>query len=257
MGNILIVDDELATRHTLAALLRRTGYRTEEAASGREALERITRQHFDLVILDLKMPEMDGTEVLRTARPLVPDTVFIILTAYGTLDSAMVAIRHGAFDYLLKPSSMQEIIRVVEAGLAQRRQRLAQEDPVTLLEKTLESLKSRAREPEMLPSPERFLQASEVSVDTLRRLVVVRGQPVELTPTEYDILVYLLRHREQVVSSRELVAHLRGYELDERDARVVLRAHMHRLRHKMERDPARPHLICTVRGTGYRLADIP
>jgi two-component system KDP operon response regulator KdpE len=109
----------------------------------------------------------------------------------------------------------------------------------------------------MLPSPERFLQASEVSVDTLRRLVVVRGQPVELTPTEYDILVYLLRHREQVVSSRELVAHLRGYELDERDARVVLRAHMHRLRHKMERDPARPHLICTVRGTGYRLADIP
>jgi DNA-binding response OmpR family regulator len=255
MASILIVDDEQATRHTLAGLLRRTGYRAEEAASGREALEHITRQRFDLVILDLKMPEMDGTEVLRAARPLASDTVFIILTAYGTLDSAMVAIRHGAFDYLLKPSSVQEIIRVVEAGLAQRRQRLAPEDPVTLLERALEGLKSGARETETAPSPERFLQAPEVNVDTLRRLVVVRDQLVELTPTEYDILVYLMRHREQVVSSRELVAHLRGYELDERDARVVLRAHMHRLRHKLERDPARPRLICTVRGTGYRLAD--
>ena len=254
-ANILIVDDEWATRHTLAGLLQRTGYRIEEAASGREALEHITRQHFDLVILDLKMPEMDGTEVLRAARPLAPDTVFIILTAYGTLDSAVVAIRHGAFDYLLKPSSMPEIVRVVEAGLAQRRQRLARENPVALLERALEELKSHGEEPKPAPAPERFLQAPEVNVDVLRRLVVVCGEPVDLTPTEFDILVYLLRHRDRVVSSRELVAHLRGCELDERDARVILRAHMHRLRHKLERDPSHPRYICTVRGSGYRIAD--
>jgi len=256
-ANILIVDDERAARHTLAGLLRRLGYRTEEAASGREALELFTRQHFDLVILDLKMPEMDGTEVLQAARPLAPDTVFIILTAYGTLDSAMVAIRHGAFDYLLKPCSMQEIIRVVDAGLAQRRQRLTQEDPVTLLERALEGFKSRAEGPPITPDSERFLQAPEIRVDTLKRLVIVRDRPVDLTKTEFDILVYLLRHRERVVSSRELVAHLRGYEADERDARMVLRAHMNRLRHKLERDPARPRLICTVRGSGFRIADNP
>ena len=254
-ATILIVDDDRATRYTLASLLRRAGYRAEEAASGREALECITRQQFDLVILDLNMPEMDGTEVLQAARPLAPDTVFVILTAYGTLDSAMVAIRHGAFDYLLKPSPMQEIVRVVEAGLAQRRQRLAQENPVALLERALDSLKSRGEEPATTPDSQRFLQAPDISVDTLRRLVVVRGQPVELTTTEFDILVYLLRHRERVVSSHELVAHLRDCELDERDARVVLRAHMHRLRHKLERDPAHPSLICTVRGSGYRIAD--
>jgi DNA-binding response OmpR family regulator len=254
-ANILIVDDERATRHTLAGLLRRTGYRTEEAASGREALETIARQHFDLVILDLKMPEMDGAEVLQAARPLAPDTVFIILTAYGTLDSAVVAIRQGAFDYLLKPSSMPEIVRVVEAGLAQRRQRFAQQDPVVLLEKALEGLRSKAEEPGTSLAQERFLQAPEVNVDTLRRLVVVRGQAVDLTPTEFDILAYLLRHREKVVSSRELVAHLRGCELDERDARVVLRAHLHRLRYKLERDPSHPRIICTVRGSGYRVAD--
>jgi DNA-binding response OmpR family regulator len=254
-AHILIVDDEWATRHTLAGLLKHTGYRIEEAASGREALEHIARQHFDLVILDLKMPEMDGTEVLRAARPLAPDTVFIILTAYGTLDSAVVAIRHGAFDYLLKPSSMPEIVRVVEAGLAQRRQKLAREDPVALLERALEELKSHGEEQIPASAPERFLQAPDVNVDVLRRLVVVSGQPVDLTPTEYDILVYLLRHPDRVVSSRELVAHLRGCELDERDARVILRAHMHRLRHKLERDPAHPRIIFTVRGSGYRVAN--
>ena len=254
-ANILVVDDERATRHTLAGLLRHSGYRTVEAASGREALEHLTHQRFDLVILDLKMPEMDGTEVLRAARPLAPDTVFIILTAYGTLDSAMVAIRHGAFDYLLKPSSMQEIVRVVEAGLAQRRQRLAQQEPMVLLERALEGLKAKVEEPETASGPERFLQAQEVNVDTLKQLVVVRGQPVDLTTTELNILVYLLRHRERVVSSRELVTHLRGYELDERDARLVLRTHMHRLRNKLERDPAHPRLICTVRGSGFRIAD--
>jgi DNA-binding response OmpR family regulator len=254
-ARILIVDDEWATRHTLASLLKHTGYRIEEAASGREALERIRRQHFDLVILDLKMPEMDGTEVLRAARPLAPDTVFIILTAYGTLDSAVIAIRHGAFDYLLKPSSMPEIVRVVEAGLAQRRQKLAREDPVALLERALEELKSHGGEQVPASAPERFLQAPDVNVDVLRRLVVVCGKPVDLTPTEYDILVYLLRHPDRVVSSRELVAHLRGCELDEWDARVILRAHMHRLRHKLERDPSHPRIIFTVRGSGYRIAD--
>ncbi len=252
-AHILIVDDEWATRHTLANLLKRTGYRVEEADSGREALEHIKRQHFDLVILDLKMPEMDGTEVLRAARPLAPDTVFVILTAYGTLDSAVAAIRHGAFDYLLKPSSMSEIVRVVEAGLAQRRQKLARENPVALLERALEELKARGEDAMPAPAQERFLQGPDVNVDVLRRLVVVCGQPVDLTPTEYDILVYLLRHPDRVVSSRELVAHLRGCELDERDARIILRAHMHRLRHKLERDPSHPRIISTVRGTGYRV----
>ena len=252
-ARILIVDDERATRRTLAKLFKRMGYRAVEAASGREALERIARRRFNLVILDLKMPEMDGAEVLRKARPLAPDTVFIILTAYGTLDSAIVAIRHGAFDYLLKPSPVKEIVRAVEAGLAERQWRLAHKEPVALLERALAGLKAAAQQPETSPFTERFLQTPDVTVDTLRRLVVVRGQPVDLTPTEFDVLAYLMRHRERVVSCRELVAHVRGYDLAERDARILLRSHVHRLRHKLERDPARPRLLCTVRGSGYIL----
>lgn len=251
-AHILIVDDERATRRTLAELFRRMGYRAVEADSGQAALKRIARQRFDLVILDLKMPGMDGVEVLKAARSMAPDTVFIILTAYGTLDSAIAGIRHGAFDYLLKPSPVKEIVRAVEAGLAERRLRC--EEPVALLERALANLKAAAQQSETAPSTKRFLQALDITVDTLRRLVVVRGQPVDLTPTEFDILVYLMRHCDRVVSCRELVAHVRRYDLDERDARILLRSHIHRLRHKLERDPARPRIIRTVRGSGYILA---
>jgi len=248
---ILIVDDETGVRHTLTELFARLGYQATEAASGQVALDEMARQRFDLAILDLNMPDMDGTEVLKAARPLAPDTVFIILTGYGTLDSAIVAIRHGAFDYLIKPSSVKEIVRAVEAGLAERQRRLSQEEPVVLLERALTSLRDETQRQDALPPAKRFLQTSDVTVDTFRRLAVVRGQPADLTKTEFEILTHLMRHRDRVVSCRELVAHVRGYDLDERDARVFLRSHIHRLRRKLERDPARPHLIRTARGSGY------
>ena len=254
-GNILVVDDEWATRHTLADLLHREGYRVVEAASGPEALKLLASQNFDLVMLDLKMPEMDGTAVLQAAHPLSPDTVFIILTAYGTLDSAMIAIRNGASDYLLKPSSPQEIIRAVEVGLAQRQRVAVREDAVRFLEQALAGLKTAVQTPVTASTSDRFMHILDVTVDTLRQLVVARGKPVELTPTEFDILVYLLRRRGQVISCRELVAHLHGYEVDEVDARIVIRTHMHRLRHKLERDPSEPQVISIVRGRGYRIKD--
>jgi DNA-binding response OmpR family regulator len=253
-ARILVVDDEVSIRRTLTRLFARMGYQAAEAASGQEALEQIGAQRFDLVILDIRMPDMDGTEVLKAARPAAPNTVFILLTAHGTLDSAIVAIRHGAFDYLVKPSPVQEIVRAVEAGLAERQRRLSREEPVALLERALTSLKIAAERRETVSSAERFLQAPDVTVDTLRRLAVVHGQPVDLTPTEFEILTYLMRHQDRIVSCRELVAHVHGYEMDERDARPLLRAHIHRLRHKLERTPHAPNLIRTVRGSGYLIS---
>ncbi len=253
-ARILVVDDEAGIRRTLTQLFTRMGYHATEAASGQEALEQIARQRFDLVILDIRMPDMDGTEVLKAARSMAPDIVFILLTAYGALDSAIVAIRHGAFDYLLKPSPVQEIARAVKAGLSERQRRLSREEPVALLERALSSLRTVADRQEALLPADRFLQAADVTVDTLRRLAVVHGQPIDLTPTEFEILTYLLRHQNRVISCRELVAHIHGCELDERDARPLLRAHIHRLRHKLEHDPANPHVIRTVRGSGYAIS---
>jgi DNA-binding response OmpR family regulator len=254
-AHILVVDDELSLRRTLTQMLNRMGYRAAGAASGKEALRYIGRHTVDLVVLDLKMPGMDGVEVMETARPMAPNIVFIILTAYGTLESAIAGIRHGAFDYLLKPSPMKEIIKTIEAGLAEREQRLEQgEDPVALLERALHTLKdsSEAEDSTVTAgSAERFLQADGVTVDLQRKVVVVRESPVDLTPTEFDILVCMMRQQNHVLSCRQIVAQIRDHAMDERDARILLRSHIHRLRQKVEKDPTDPSLIRTVRGEGY------
>jgi DNA-binding response OmpR family regulator len=262
-ARLLIVDDERGLRRTLGSLFKHLGYQVVEAASGAEALEQIARQPFDLVILDLKMPEMDGTAVLEAARPMAPDTVFIILTAYGTLDSAISGIRHGAFDYLLKPSPVEEIVQSVEAGLVERQRRQQQEeDPVALLERALHTLKGDAppEAPEQPLPPQRFLQMQGITIDLQRQLVVVDEQPIDLTPTEFELLTYLMQHPDRVISCSEMAAHIRGCEMDERDARVLLRSHIHRLRKKIEPDADSPQLIETVRGSGYMLVvhdDLP
>jgi DNA-binding response OmpR family regulator len=254
-AHILVVDDELSLRRTLTQMLNRMGYRAAGAASGKEALRYIGRHTVDLVVLDLKMPGMDGVEVMETARPMAPNIVFIILTAYGTLESAIAGIRHGAFDYLLKPSPMKEIIKTIEAGLAEREQRLERgEDPVALLERALHTLKdsSEAEDSTVTAgSAERFLQADGVTVDLQRKVVVVRESPVDLTPTEFDILVCMMRQQNHVLSCRQIVAQIRDHAMDERDARILLRSHIHRLRQKVEKDPTDPSLIRTVRGEGY------
>lgn len=256
-ARILVVDDEPGIRRTLTQLFTRMGYNAAEATTGQEALALIAKDGFDLVILDIRMPDMDGTDVLKAARPLAPDTVFILLTGHGGLDSAIVAIRHGAFDYLLKPSPMEDIVRAVEEGLLERQRRLSREEPMALLERALTSLKSVPERLESVSPDDRFLQIPDITVDTLRRIAVVRGKPVELTPTEFQILAYLLQNQNRIVSCSELVAHVHGYELDERDARPLLRAHIHRLRHKLEHNPSDPRVICTVRGCGYIITLTP
>ena len=250
-ARILVVDDEDAIRTALGRLFTRLGHQVSEAASGPEALTHLARENFDLVILDLKMPQMEGTEVLQAAQAIAPDTVFIILTAYGTLDSAMIGVRHGAFDYLLKPSPVEEIVRAVESGLAERQRRLQRKDPLAMLEQALATIRSTSQQSETDPSGERFLQVRGITLDTLTRLIVVDDEPVSLTATEFDILACLMRYRNRVVSCSQLVTSVRGYDVDEHEARALLRSHIHRLRHKIEPDPANPQTIRTVRGSGY------
>jgi len=249
-ARVLVVDDEAPMRRTLSGLLEQVGYQVTSAASGAQALACIASESFDLVILDLKMPGMGGIEVLEAAGPQVPETVFIILTAHGTLDTAIAALRQGAFDYLLKPSPVPKILRAVEAGLAERQQRRQQHDPVQLLEQALTTLKAGDRRPRM-PQAGPLSEPAALTVDQARKVALVRGQVVHLTPTEFDLLTYLVDHPNQVLSCQELAAAVHGYDLDERDARLLLRSHIHRLRQKVEDDPADPQWIRTQRGSGY------
>lgn len=257
-ARILIADDEPGIRRTLLDLFKRVGYRPAEATSGTEALQKIRAEPFDLVLLDLNMPGMSGTAVLAEARPHAPDTVFIILTGYATLESAIVALRHWAYDYLFKPSSLREILRVVENGLAWRQQHVSPDDPVALLERALATLKNApadaapvGAEPAPAAPAGRFLQAPGLTVDVHKGLAIIADHAIALTPTELNILAYLMRHPGRVVSAQELGAHLQGVAVSPLEARDLVRAPLHRLRRKLEADPTQPHFIHTFRGRGY------
>lgn len=255
-ARVLVVDDEKTLRHTLSGLLQRVGYEAETATSGKEALHYLAKHSYDVVLLDLKMPEMDGTEVLKRTHRDGDGPIFIVMTAYGTLESAILGIRCGAHDYLLKPSSIDTILNTIEAGLAKReeqRQRQQDNDPIDLLERALANLKQRSEPSESEPEQDdRFLNAPGIFVDLKKHLVLIRDEPAHLTKTEFNLLIYLMQHPNEVLSPAQIVEHLRGYEMDKQEASTFLRSHIHRLRQKIEPDPSQPRLIQTVRGRGYR-----
>jgi DNA-binding response OmpR family regulator len=243
----------------LTDLFDRVGFDAHGVGSGKEALAQLKQEDFDVVLLDLRMPDLDGTTVLERARPHAPTTVFIIMTAYGTLDSAIVGIREGAQDYLLKPCSIDKVLQAVEVGLTERSQQRAesQADPVSLLEQALVTLKQSERPPRPRGAASagqdgRFLRVGDILLDTKKQLVLADGHPLDLTPTEFDILSYLMQHEQFVVSPAELAQHLHDHEMDERQASKAIRTHIYRLRQKLDRHLDTPQPIKTVRGRGYR-----
>lgn len=252
-AHIMVVDDEPAARLSLAELLTLEGYEVSVAASGEEAIELLSEGPFDLAVVDLKMPGMDGLEVIEVLQRQSPDTVIIMLTAHGTLETAVQAMRHGAHDYLLKPANVNEIMQSVKVGLDKRRRELRRRELLSLMQHTLAAIANETPMPPAEPSvvSDRFLQVREVLIDQQKHLATLRGEPLELTPTEFKLLVYMLTHPDRVLSPQELVREVQGYEADHWEARSIIRVHIRRLRQKLEPDPANPVYIVTVRGAGY------
>jgi DNA-binding response OmpR family regulator len=252
-AHIIVVDDEPAARLSLAELLSLEGYEVSVAASGEEAVELLSEGPFDLAIVDVKMPGMDGLEVVEVLQKQSPDTVIIMLTAHGTLETAVQAMRQGAHDYLLKPANVNEIMASVKAGLDKYRSESRRRELLSLMQHTLAAITDDAPAPNAVTPvvSDRFLQVREVLVDQQKHLATLRGEALELTPTEYKLLVYLLSHPDRVLSPQELVSKVQGYEADHWEARSIIRVHIRRLRQKLEPDPANPEYIVTVRGAGY------
>ncbi len=254
-SKILIVDDEPIIRETLAEMLATEGREVMTAASGEEALALLQQQSFDLMLLDLIMPGLGGLQVMERARKIAPGTIIIMLTAHGTLTSAIQAMRHGAHDYLLKPASAPKIMASVEEGLRLRQETLRKQELVHQMEKAIKELVSgEIAPPSTEPEPERparFLQARDIVVDLQRQIVLVRDEPVNLTPTELRLLTTLMQRCDEVIGARELVEEVQGYECDEFEARAIIRVHIRRLRKKIEETPEDPHYIINVRGVGY------
>lgn len=253
-GRLLVVDDEPAVRSSLKEILEAEGHQVATAASGEEALLQFGQGSFDLILVDLKMEGIDGLQVMIEAKRMMPDTVVIMLTAYGTVDSAVDALRQGAHDYLLKPCKVEEIVASVEAGLAKRWESIRQRELVSSIEDSLRQLKARTVPLEVERedlSESRFVRTRHFLLDREKQVVLVKGQPLSLTPTEFKLLACLMDNMNRALGYRELAREVQGYDCSEREARGALKTHLWRLRQKLEARMGDASCIVNIRGKGY------
>lgn len=263
---ILIVDDEEAIRFSLEELLARDGHQVLAVESGERALAAITGQQFDLVLLDLRLEGIGGMEVLAALRQQAPDTAVIVLTAHGSMETAIKALRQGAHDYLLKPCDAASLRESVRTALLRREREQRQRDLLLQVEQSLTaSLQEiRAAVVKPLPAPEPLMAEASVEatqspqqaglvVDLGQHVIMLDGHRLELSPTEFDVLAYLAEKAPNVVSAQELVLQVQGYDCDRFEAGEIVRHHVHRIRQKAKACAGRPDIIRTVRGVGYAL----
>lgn len=224
MKRILVVDDEITVCHTVRAYLEADGYEVKVALDGASALEVAEQFQPDLVVLDVMLPKLDGIEVLRRLRQNDRTICVLMLTARGDEMDKVLGLKMGADDYLTKPFSPRELAARVQAIL-------------------------RRNHPSKVDAP-LLMTFGTLSIDPAAKLVKKGVDPLDLTPTEYDLLLVLARHQGRVLSRGQLIEAVWGYDYfgDER----VIDTHIKRLRHKVEDDPTAPRFITTVRGTGYR-----
>ena len=251
---MLLVDDERTARLSLAEILRMEGYDVVVAEGGSAAILLLRAQDFDVLLCDLKMPEVDGLDVLAACRQYRPSTEFILMTAYGTIDTAVEALRRGASDYLLKPALPETILESIEKVLEKRRRTLERESLMGMLTETVAALQGVEIQSEPA-GQRRLLRRRGVTLDLDRRTASIEGELLALTPTEFALLSHLMAVGDRPVSPEELVAHVHGYQSGPEEARSLVRVHISRLRHKLEQNPANPSLILTVRGVGYAFSD--
>jgi two-component system alkaline phosphatase synthesis response regulator PhoP len=262
-GHVLIIDDEATLRQMMARVLQREGYEVTTAANGKDGLALTSEHPFDLVYLDIRMPDMNGLEVLKTIHTKLPDLPVVLFTAQPDLHSALEALRHGATDYLLKPLKPQTVIdrtkTILESMQEERRKREIQRQ-IEALQSELSSLQDRSRarfdskSGSELTSDDRFLKRGELTLDLLARRVTMNERVVSLPTASFDYLVVLARHAPRLVDYQTLVSEAQGYETDLREAKELSRWHIFQIRQVIEPDAQNPIYIINVRGTGYRLA---
>ncbi len=225
---ILVVDDELTLRETLQYNLQRQGYAVTLARTGPEALRLARETKPDLVVLDLMLPGMDGLEVCRILRR-ESQMPILMLTARTEEIDRVLGLELGADDYLTKPFSLRELMARIKALL-----RRAQANRT-------------AGSAEAVDAP---LVFGDLTIDPSRHQALRAGEPLELSPKEYDFLFFLARHRGQVLSREVILERVWGWDYD--GGTRTIDVHVRWLRSKIEQDPAHPQRILTVRGAGYR-----
>lgn len=221
-AHVLVVDDEPALLRTVSANLNRRGFRVDLAQNGEQAIAR-AEEHPDLIVLDLGLPDLDGLDVIRQVRAR-SDTPIIVLSARDTEREKVRALEIGADDYLTKPFGVDELVARVRVAL---------------------------RHAAHIGGAEPVFRTGELTVDLERRRVTVENEEVRLSPTEYAVLVALVRNADRVVTDAQLLRQVWGPEYGDEDH--YLHVYVARLRKKIERDPQDPRYLITEPGVGYRL----
>jgi two-component system KDP operon response regulator KdpE len=219
---VLIVDDETAIRRYLRAALRAEGFVIFEAATGQEALNGVVFHHPDIIILDLGLPDLDGTEVTRRLREW-SQTPIIILSVREAENDKVAALDAGADDYLTKPFGTSELMARIRVAL--RRMSNKSDGPI--------------------------LQVEKLKMDLSRHIVTVDENEIPLTPTEYELLRLLLQNVGKVLTHHQLLRQVWGTSYE--SEMHILRVNISNLRRKIEPNPARPRYLLTEPGVGYRI----
>ncbi len=261
-GHILIIDDEASLRQTLARILQRAGFEVTTAANGAEGASLVSQHPFDLVYLDIRMPDMSGLELLKSIHAKYPELPVILFTAQPDLNSAVDALRNGATDYLLKPLKPQAVVERTQSILVnqqkERRKREIQRQ-IDSLQSELNELespkgeKADSKAEQASTSDDRFLKRGALTLDLHTRRVTMNERVINLPPTSFDYLLALARHTPNVVGYQTLVSEAQGYETDVREAQELTKWHIHHIRQAIEPDSRNPVHVINVRGTGYRL----
>lgn len=220
---ILLVEDEKTIRDTVAAYLEREGYWVTPTPDGREALEQFSKHRFDLVVLDLMLPEISGEQVCRAIRD-ASDVPIIMLTAKGELEDRVAGLELGADDYLVKPFSPRELVARVRALL--RRAHVGAE-----------------------PQRDRLVYGP-LEIDVAGHKAFLNGEELDLTASEFKLLTTLSRYPGRVYSRMELVEKVLGYDFEGYERTID--SHVKNLRAKLDDDPRDPTFVYTVHGVGYR-----
>ena len=223
---LLIVDDDKQIRELLAFDIAQSGYIVDTAVDGQEGLNKALENNYDLILLDVMMPKMNGYDVCKNIRIAIPDIPFLLLTAKGTIEDKTQGFDCGADDYLIKPFEIQEVLLRIRA----------------LLRRGENNQKQTAKE---------VLRAGDIEIlpDSLEALIL--DKKVKLTPTEFEILYCMMQHINSPVSLATLLDEVWGYDSDE-DVRMV-RVHVGGLRQKIEQNTRNPKYLHTVVNVGYKL----
>lgn len=231
---ILLIEDDPAVARSLEEGLRREGYSVHWRSTGGEGLEYARTQHPDLILLDVRLPDGSGFDVCRELRRIGLHMPVIMLTVEREELDKVLGLEMGADDYVTKPFSLRELLSRIRAQLRRAYGEFSQDNP-------------------RLQNSGQAIHIHDLVIDPVQGQVTRQGSPLELTPTEYRLLLHLAENRGQALSRGQLIDAVWGYAPDLNSEKTV-NVYIRRLREKIEPDPSRPALLLTVPGIGYRLA---